>query len=190
MSNQYSITLTTPLEIVDRVRQIKLLLKRGIGWYPSVNSMAHITAATFTATSWELAAVSQFIRAFCAKRVAPTVLFDHFNTYSNGAFFLAPDERSHGILTPILKDFNQKMPIDAIASLDPHMTIGRQLDTHALIYTRTLLKAVPALTFRIDGLTLRRLNEARGQYDIIAQFPFGEMAGQENSCAWQGLLFR
>lgn len=190
-SKTYSLAFCPPIEIVELVRQRKQLLMSRIGWYHSANSLAHITVASFTATNAELALVSQFAENFCAKRSSLLVHFDRYGTYANGAFFLAPDERSHGILVSIMKDFNRKMPLRAISSTDPHMSIARALDMLNLLYARMLFsKMPPDLSFRIDGLSLRRLDETRGQYNIVAHFPFVSSSGMHpHDCIWQGRLF-
>ncbi len=191
MSKQYAFAICPPLDVVRQVQQYKKFLQRQIGSYPSVNSDTHLTVASFTANSWQLAAASRFAEDFCARRSSLPVLFNHYDAFASGAFFLAPDEPSYGMLAAVMKDFNRKLPLDALACTEPHMTIARGLDSLSLYYARMLFtKTTPNLSFRIDGLSLRRLNEARGQYDIIAHFPFGGgSAAPAYDYRWQGRLF-
>lgn len=191
MSIQYAYAICPPPDIVYQVRQYKKFLQRQLGWYPSVNSDAHLTVTSFTANSWQLAASRQFAEDYCAKRSPLPVIFNHYGAFASGAFYLAPDEHSYGMLGSVMKDFNRKLPLDALACTEPHMTIARGLDMLSLYYSRMLFtKTTPNLSFRIDGISLRRLNDARGQYDIIAHFPFGgSSATPAYDYAWQGQLF-
>ena len=172
MMQQYSIVLSPPEPVLEQVKQWKQSLRAAIGWYKSVNALAHITFNVFEAGEERLAAWEAYLAAFVAVRQPVFLLLDHTGTFANGAFYLAPDAASELVLIRIMKDFHARAPERAsVIITTPHMSVGRGLDAGQLAIAQALIRE-PRIGFTCNDLVLRRFNKDRMQYDIYKRFLF------------------
>lgn len=130
---QYSVAISPPDAVIEQVRQLKQQLRAAIGWYSSVNALAHITINLFRADAHTIAQWEAYIAGFAAQQQPLSLQFHHTGAFPNGAFFLAPSETSEQQLIPIMKAFHQQAPLPADAtSAAPHMSIARRLTPEQL----------------------------------------------------------
>ena len=171
---QYSIVISPPGTVLEQVKQLKQELRAAIGWYKSVNALAHITFNVFEAGPIQLAAWEAYLAAFTATQQPASLCFDHTASFANGAFYLAPDIASEQLLTGMMQDFHTGAPESApVTTTLPHMSVGRGLDRRQLAIARAVIPGV-AIRFTCDDLVLRRFNPDRMQYDIFKRFAFGQ----------------
>jgi len=90
---KYSIVVH-PAELLDEIKKIKQCLKSLIGWYSSVNALAHITICEFWANEELLAKVKQEITKLIANWSKEVVTLNSFDAFKGGAFYVKPDENS------------------------------------------------------------------------------------------------
>lgn len=169
---QYSVAISPPDIVIERVRQLKQELRSAIGWYPSVNALAHITFNVFRSDTPALLQWEKYIAHFAAQQSPVSLRFNRTDAFSNGAFFLAPDEASEHVLTDMMQDFHRLTPFSTHQSVKPHISIARRLNTGQLAIARALIPAVD-IRFVCNDLVLRHFNESRKQYDIYRRFEFG-----------------
>ncbi|MFC7772460.1 2'-5' RNA ligase family protein [Flavobacterium sp. GCM10027622] len=185
MIERYSIVLHPSPEIISTVQQMKEQLAATIGWYNSKNSVAHITLNEFELPVTEFNAIQNHLSSICRYLTAIPTHFDRFDTFPNGAFFLAPHDSCKEGLKTIMKEFHQEFRYKTeIKSSEPHISIGRRLSPEQIAKAYALF-APPSLTFLCDRIALRRFNPDRKQFDCIAEFVFG---GEQKE-AIQGKLF-
>ncbi|MCL9807024.1 2'-5' RNA ligase family protein [Flavobacterium amniphilum] len=144
-----------------------------IGWYNSKNSLAHITLNEFETDARELDNIRKHLMAICRYLHPEPTRFNRFDTFPNGAFFLAPDESCKEQLKAIMKEFHQGFKYKTeIKSSEPHISIGRRLKPEQITKAYALFNT-PALSFLCDRIALRRFNPERKQFDIVEEFIFG-----------------
>ena len=185
MTERYSIVLHPSPEVISIVQQMKEKLAAVIGWYNSKNSLAHITLNEFEATATELGNIQKQLNTICRYLTAVPTCFDAFDTFPNGAFFLAPDASCKEELKTIMKQFHQGFKYaTAIKSSEPHISIGRRLTPEQITKAHALL-GTPNIVFLCDRIALRRFNPQRKQFDIVEEFVFGGEVKEDV----QGTLF-
>lgn len=184
---KYSIIIHPSETVLEEVKQMKKLLASKIGWYNSKNSLAHITINEFERDERDLDKIKAVVTKITTYLKTQDVVFDSFNTFPNGAFFLAPNEESKLYLKEIMTEIHNKFPFTTkIKSNEPHISIGRRISPEKLNIAYSLFKEKPTVTFNCDRLALRVFNQERKQFDIIETFPFLEQKSQE---LIQGSLF-
>ncbi len=170
--SQYSIVISPPEAVLEQVKQLKQALRAAIGWYKSVNALAHITFNVLEADAIQLAAWEAYLAAFTAMQQPAPLCFDHTGSFANGAFFLAPDAASEQVLTRMMLDFHAEAPEPApVTTTNPHMSVARGLDPQQLAIARVVIPGV-AIRFTCNDLVLRLFNPDRMQYDIYKRFAF------------------
>lgn len=169
---RYSIAFMPPANQIAYVKSKKDTLFSTIGWYHSRNAKAHITVLEFEATERQLKAAVAYLEQF-SKGIHPfRVKFDCVDTFGSALCFL-PSIQSKRFLSAVMKAFIECFPLPCGFSNSPHITIGRRLAKNQLGIGRSrFAEEKPELAFEADGLFLRRLNERRGQYDVIRKFEF------------------
>lgn len=183
----YSIVIQPSDNAIEEVKQMKELLASKIGWFNSKNSLAHITINEFERNEKELENIktklTEITRYFKPQRVQ----FTNFDTFPNGAFFLAPNEEAKQYLKQIMTSVHKKFPYPVkIKSNEPHISIGRRIQPEKIVIAKSLFPANPTISFMCNKITLRVFNDERKQFDIIETFPFLDEESQE---LIQGSLF-
>lgn len=172
MLNTYSIVLHPTEEIVSKVKTMKEDLAKAIGWYNSKNSLAHITIGEFTATEEQLKIIKNQITTISDSITPVIVTLDHFGSYPNGAFFIAPNAESKEGLVPLMKRFHQEIRFPIVhKNTDPHLSIARKLSSKNLEVAFSMFPNIE-LKYRCEDVVLRRFDPAVKQFEIIAHFPF------------------
>ena len=186
MQNLYSLAISPPDAIISSVRSMKEQLAEKVGWFHSKNSMAHITINEFMATDTEIETIKKQLTSICDSLKPMAVYFDKYDTYPNGAFFMAPDEDSKNGLKAIMKQIHQSLRVKTLfKSNEPHMSIARKLKPEAIAAAHRLFTATD-LNFLCDNLVLRRFNPNIKQFEITDHFEFND---NPNATFVQGSLF-
>ncbi|MBL7705360.1 MAG: 2'-5' RNA ligase family protein [Taibaiella sp.] len=168
----YSVVIHPPDEVISAVAALKQSLEQKIGWYHSVHSLAHITFNIFKARVSAISQWEAYLSDFSSNHSPIPLHFDRTESFSNGSFVLLANEPTNLLLKETMRDFNNNRPKGAVKkSQRPHLTIARKLSAEQMAIATELIANVN-IHFTLDRLVLRKLNLARGQYDIIATFPF------------------
>lgn len=177
---QYSIAFMPPASQIAYVKSKKDALFTTIGWYHSRNSQAHITVLEFEIPEHKehkLYEVVAYLKRFCAGIHPFDVRFNWLDTLGK-ALCVLPSLQSEAFLSAVMKACVAKFPFICFKSNKPRITIGKQLQPNETGLGRERFAAEkPDVRFIADGLYLRRLNERRKRYDVIAKFDFmGEVS--------------
>jgi len=170
----YSVAICPPKEFTDEIKKMKLELAAHIGWFSSKNAEAHITINTFNADDIGLTQWKNYVTAFCSSISKFEITLVETGTYSNGAFYLAPDHASKEKLVDLMKSFHENAPLEAtVKSSDPHLSIARRLRKDQLSIAQELYgnKAFN-FKFTCDNLAFRKLDMNIRQYFIESRFAF------------------
>lgn len=178
---RYIIAIRPRADIISEVKEMKLALKKAIGgFYNSVNSEAHITLFEFYAFDEHYPALLEEC-ARAARTLEPFELefqgFHHF--VKSGAFYVhLTGQSSYSIIERCIQ-FRQTFSPEILSihtegwtdMFDtPHMTIGRRLQPHWIDIAYSLFKEFNA-RFWCDSLAIRKFNDDRKQFDVIAELP-------------------
>lgn len=175
MQNRYSLVISPPAEIISLIQSMKLNLAKEIGWFHSKNSLAHITINEFMASESEIEVIKKQLTNICDSLKAIPVHFDKFDTFPNGAFFIAPDEHSKKELKKIMKHIHQSFRFAILfKNNEPHITIARQLNTNKIAAAYRLFSNEIDLNFLCDSVALRLFNPTVKQFEIITRFEFND----------------
>lgn len=176
LDKKYWVGICPPDDAVEIVAELKQELKTETGWYASVNSKAHITFCEFFDSMGKLELMEQYLSKLCMKLEEFSVCLTHTNRLHN-AYCLYPDEASKERLIRLMRLFHAHKPFTTeTKSIHPHLSIGRKLSEEQLATAESLFTQ---RTFNIEfvccGLTIRKFNPAKGQYDIYKNFRFGNL---------------
>jgi 2'-5' RNA ligase len=176
MQSTYSIVFQPPPEIVEEVKILKERLADKIGWYNSKNSLAHITIGEFLASVEQLELIKKQLTRIADSVMEVPITLDHYGSYPNGAFFIAPNTDSKIRLVPIMKRFQKETRFTIThKSVAPHVSIARKLTAEKMIIANELFTTV-AMHFLCDAVILRRFNTDAKQFEEVASFPFNGKA--------------
>lgn len=174
MLHTYSIVIQPPADVIENVKSMKDQLFKEIGWYNSRNSWAHITLNEFEFPSNEIEKIKSHLTKLVVHLSSQNVHFNHFDSFPNGAFFLAPESESKDYLKMIMRAFHQDFNFKtAIKSNEPHISIGRRISDENLKKAFTIYPVHPEIHFNCDRIALRVFNTDRKQFDIVEEFIFG-----------------
>ena len=169
---KYSVVFHPSAAVIETVREFKEQLNAKIGWYPSKNSLAHVTICEFDCDTTTYETIKNRITAYCQYQKSFAVIFNSFGNYSNGAFFIAPDAESKAKMVTIMKEIPKEIQFSVNhKSSEPHISIGRQLSSEQLQIAYSLFQKVH-LEFLCNGITIRKFNPERKQYDLVETIPF------------------
>lgn len=173
MQNRYSLVISPPENIIALVKTMKESLAKEIGWYNSKNSLAHITINEFMATENEIESIKQQLFHICDSLAPKSVSLNSFDTFPNGAFFIAADEDSKKELQKIMKHVNQSFRTKTIfKNNEPHLSIARRLNPEKIAAAYRLFSEEIQLNFVCDSIALRLFNPNIKQFEIIDRFEF------------------
>lgn len=186
MEKKYSVAIYPSQEVIDAVKTMKDYLKSKIDWYNSCNSVAHITICEFSIDESQIEKYKQKLFKICDTFTPFQVNLDHFGSYVNGAFFIAPNEHSANHLKPIMKKTQEALkPLKLKKSDDPHMSIGRKLIPENLKIASQLFTTID-IDFLCNEIVLRELDPIKKQFFVIDTFSFN---GNSQPELIQGSLF-
>ncbi|WP_343539143.1 2'-5' RNA ligase family protein [Sphingobacterium thalpophilum] len=151
------------------------------GWYHSCNSRAHVTICAFEGDEKKLAAATLALQEALAYERSQYVYFDHFSSFPTGAYYIAPTVHARSYLKDRVRKVVQTLAaFDLIeVSDEPHISIGRRLETGQLELAKAVLRAVD-LSFMCKGVHVRRYNPDMKQYEGLDFIGFGNQS-KENS---------
>ena len=169
---KYSVVFHPSEAVIETVKELKEQLSAKIGWYPSKNSLAHVTICEFEYENETYENIKSRIANYCRYQIPFEVTFTTFQNYANGAFFIAPDAKSKTKMAEIMKEIPKhiQFPVSH-KSIEPHISIGRQLTEAQLKIAYSLFDSVD-LNFICEGITIRIFNSERKQYDVLETIPF------------------
>jgi len=173
MQNRYSLVVSPSEEIIALVKSMKELLAKEIGWFHSKNSLAHITVNEFMADGNEIEGIKKQLTNICDSIKPVAILLNAFDTYPNGAFFIAPDAVSKTDLKQIMKYIHQSFKVKTLLrNNEPHLSIGRKLNREQIAAAHRLFSNPIALNFVCGSVSLRIFNPDVKQFEIIEHFEF------------------
>lgn len=175
--SKYSVIFHPSETVIETVKGLKEELYTRIGWYPSKNSLAHITICEFEHELATYEIIKNKISNYCRYQNTFEVSFNAFANYPNGAFFIVPEVESKAKMVEIMKEIPKEIKFSVShKSVDPHISIGRKLNEEQLKIAYTLFEEID-INFSCQGITIRIFNTKRKQYDVLETIPFkGEIA--------------
>ncbi|MWB92795.1 2'-5' RNA ligase family protein [Flavobacterium sp. GA093] len=186
MIKKYSVAIYPSQEVIDSVKTMKEYLKSKMGWYNSCNSTAHITICEFSMTEAEVAKIKTKLFKVCDGLTPFQIDLDHFDSYANGAFFIAPTPDSKEKLKPVMRKTQEALRLSNLKkSNDPHISIGRKLTPENLKIASQLFTTID-IDFLCDAIVLRELDPIKKQFFVIDTFSFN---GNSQPELVQGSLF-
>lgn len=185
MERQYSIAIYPPEEIIGLVKSMKNDLAAKIGWFHSKNAVGHITICEFEASEAGISKIKLQLMRLCDGIEPVKVCLNEFGSYSNGAFYIAPDVDSKNQLKPIMQRIQKSLIIkNMYKSNDPHLSIARKLTPEQLSIAKILFQKIN-MDFVCKNLVLRQFDEIQKQFIVIDVVPFNSNRQEEI----QGTLF-
>ncbi|PZX94698.1 2'-5' RNA ligase family protein [Flavobacterium aquariorum] len=172
MEKLYSLVIHPPESVLTLVKSMKEQLASEVGWFNSKNSVGHITICEFKATEKGIENIKKQINKVCDTLSPVEVHLNEFNSFPNGAFFIAPDNDSKKKLKHIMKLFHKSLLIpNMLKSDNPHLSIARRLKPENLTKANRLFTEID-LNFVCDGVVLRQFDENVKQFFVTDTFKF------------------
>lgn len=169
----YSLVIFPSQEQMDQIRSYKQLLKDRIGWYNSVDSVAHITIIQFR-NDLEFSLFIDQVRDFCKVFSPQNAVFNSWGKFDySGTFYLAPDPLTKNYLDSLIIDLHGflNFPIDK-TQINAHISIGRKLFNGKLQLAEELFNnTIPNSIFTCDALYVRKF-DGRQYSEIIEKISF------------------
>lgn len=172
MEKQYSIAILPSEPIIALIKSMKEQLAKEIGWFHSKNSVGHITICEFKANDTTLANIKNLLIQLCDSLTPVEVRLTKFDSFPNGAFFIALDEISKKKLIPVMKQVHKTLSIISLEkSNNPHLSIARRLAPEKLKKANQLFTTID-LCFLCDSIVLREFDENIKQFFVTDTFIF------------------
>ncbi|MBG6188363.1 2'-5' RNA ligase family protein [Flavobacterium sp. CAN_S2] len=186
MEKKYSIAFYTSETIIVLVKAMKEKLFEKVRWFNSKNSVAHITICEFIATDTAIEIIKNKLKLLCDTFEPFEVYLNGFDSYSNGAFVITPNEDSKIKLKVIMKKVTKSLrSIKTKKSSAPHISIARKLKPDNFEIAKHLFTTVNT-SFLCDTIVLREYNPIITQFFITNTFKFNNNSQPEFI---QGKLF-
>lgn len=186
MEKQYSIAIYPSETIILLVKAMKEKLFEEVNWFHSKNSIAHITICEFKATEAAIEIIKNKLDLLCYTFEPFEVHLNGFGSYSNGAFFITPNEDSKIKLKVIMKKVHELLrTLKMQKSSDPHVSIGRRLTTENIEKANRLFTTINT-SFLCNTIILRKFDPTIQQFFITDTFTFN---GNQKPELIQGRLF-
>ena len=169
---KYSVVFHPSETVIEAVKELKEQLSAKIGWFPSKNSLAHVTICEFEYEDETYENIKSRIANYCRYQNPFGVTFNAFGNYTNGAFFITSNSESKSKMVEIMKEIPKQIqfPVSHKSS-EPHISIGRQLTESQIKIAYSLFDNID-LNFICEGITIRIFNPDRKQYDVLETIPF------------------
>ena len=164
---KYSIVIH-PAELLDEIKKIKQDLKSLIGWYSSVNALAHFTICEFWADENKLEKVKQEVSKLIVNWQKKVIVLTSFDSFTRRAFYVKPDKDSSLYLKALFKAIAVKVKEiipNACICTTPHLSIGRRLSEEQLQVAKDYFTTY-SNSFICEGVMIREFNPVRKQYDL------------------------
>lgn len=165
-----------PEGIIDRVKSLKQILKHKIGWYNSVNSLAHFSICEFELEDKEVEGLISMIYELVKNVESEEIIMNSFAFYDSGAFYIKTSQEStiylKDLFAKICSGLSEKIKL-AYQVHDPHLSIGRRLSAEQLQVAQETFQHIEE-RFICKGVVLRVFNPARKQYDLLHEILFNK----------------
>lgn len=192
----YTLAISPDERIAGLVGMLKKRLQKHLGKdYGSVNSFAHVTLILFAACDDDYPPIlAEFKRVLAGLTPFDVGLsgFGDFSKIYPCTFFLKPDAYSNAQIIECCKtigtNFNKFLKQrhtdrwEIVGRTAPHLTIARDLTPEDINACYSLFTEVFEKHFTCNSFVIRKLNLAKGQYEIIDTIPLlghEYMAGQQ-----------
>lgn len=173
---KYSLVIYPGAAIVEYIKEKKNLLEGSIGWFASVNSLAHISICEFETDEVGYKKCSTLVHRLAEFEKEQFVYLSAYKSYPHGTYFIEPAYYSKVYLKEIFRRVVKhiKPYFKDVKDLgnDPHMSIARRLDEDKIKIAKNVLIHIDE-SFLCNRFALRIFNEQKGQYDIVETIPFG-----------------
>ncbi|NIJ55021.1 2'-5' RNA ligase family protein [Dyadobacter arcticus] len=198
--SEYTLVISPDQRVTGLVRKLKKRLQERLGRnYGSVNSLGHITLIYFLAHDEDYPLILEEFKRVLAG-LAPFKVglsgFDAFTDRPECVFYVKPDDDSADRVLAQCKEIgtnfskflrrNYTDKWDIVARKSPHMTVGRDLTKLEIEECRALFTESFIESFQCNSFVIHKLNEERGQYDVIDAIP---LLGHEYMVGQQMRLF-
>ncbi|MDI5889172.1 MULTISPECIES: 2'-5' RNA ligase family protein [Flavobacterium] len=172
MEKQYSVAIYPSEAVIALVKSMKEQLADEVGWFNSKNSVAHITICEFIANDASIEIIKNKLNLLCDSFEPFEVYLNDFDSYSNGAFVITPNEDSKIKLKVIMKKITQSLrSLKMEKSSNPHMSIGRKLKPENLEIAKHLFTTINT-SFLCDTIVLRKFDDTIKQFVVTDSFKF------------------
>lgn len=172
MEKHYSVAIYPSEEVIALVKSMKVGLAKEVGWFHSKNSVGHITICEFKATDSQIEIIKNQLSSVCSTLKPVDVCLNEFGSYTNGAFFISPDNDSKNRLKPIMKKVQESLHnLNMQKSDDPHLSIARRLTPKKLERAKNLFILID-VHFLCESIVLRKFDENIKQFFVIDEFKF------------------
>ena len=179
MEKKYSIAFHPSETIIVLVKAMKEKLFEQVDWFNSKNSVAHITICEFIATDAAIEIIKNKLNLLCDTLEPFEVYLNGFDSYSNGAFVITPNEDSKTKLKVIMKKVTQSLrSLKMEKSSNPHISIARKLKPENLEIAKHLFTTINT-SFLCDTIILRKFDPTIGQFFITNTFIFNNNSQPE-----------
>ena len=186
MEKKYSIAFYTSETIIVLVKAMKEKLFEKVRWFNSKNSIAHITICEFIATDAAIEIIKNKLNLLCDTFEPFEVYLNDFDSYSNGAFVITPNEDSKIKLKVIMKKVTKSLrSLKMEKSNNPHISVGRKLKPENLEIAKHLFTTINT-SFLFDTIVLRKFDDTIKQFVVTDSFKFNNNPKTEGI---QGTLF-
>ncbi|TJZ52416.1 2'-5' RNA ligase family protein [Sphingobacterium olei] len=179
---KYSLVIHPGADVIDYVKDLKKQLEQNIGWYASVNSLAHISICEFESDEVDVAKIKTKLIYLAEFEKAQYVYLSDFNQYKQHTFFIEPSLYSKAYLKDMFRRVINHLKPHIVGledkGNDPHVTIARKLDENKMAVAKKLFTHVDK-SFFCDSFSLRKFNSDKGQYEIMQRFSFGNKNREE-----------
>jgi hypothetical protein len=183
MKKLYSIAICAPESINEIVREMKLKVAAGIGWYHNGGADANVSIMEFLATDFEIELVIGVLKRFCRAHESAAVYFPEVSsTPSSGAVFLEPSESSSAFIRGLVKEIELPKSVIGRKPAMIHMPIARRLQQdHFRKAVRMLRNARYDIGFQCEGITLRQFDPVKKEFFAKQLFSFARKQDQSGS---------
>lgn len=169
---EYSLVVFPNPEQSSLVKSYKELLRKHIGWFGSANATAHITIINFD-DDFSLNLHLEQIRDFCNKTKPQDVILNHFDSFGDRTFFIAPNSESKLYLDQLISDLHKFIGYKT-EKTHSHLSIARGLNADTMKKACELFQNTKVyLEFNCNAIHIRKFNHQTKQYsDIIERIDF------------------
>ncbi len=174
MKKLYSIAICAPESINEVVKEMKLKVAAGIGWYHNNNAEANISVMEFLATDFEIELVVAILKRFCRTHESAAVYFPGIASLpSSGTVFLEPSESSAVFIKNLVKDIELPKSVIGRKPALLNLPIAKKLQQdHFRKAVRMLRNTRYDIGFQCDGITLRQFDPVKKEFFSKQMFAF------------------
>jgi 2'-5' RNA ligase len=181
----YSLAFRPEKATIEEVKVFKRILRNLLGvHYSSKNSEAHISLLAYQTSETQHELLLIHLKKIIAQLTPFQIQYDGLGTFKSTIYIRLKDESAER-----LKNYVKRIKIQLgkrgrslkNKSNTPHVTIGRELSEEQLITAAWHLSGATLPDDNCDCFVIRRFNEEKGQYDVIAIVPLQGLPNKEGN---------